>query len=160
MTGSLLADLALGPPDFAVAVEGQPVLDTAERSHMADVRSVLLPSAALFVVASTILVTLVAANRRNAWIWRAMARGSGALVVAGVVVGIAVLFFFDAAFLLFHLVFFPQGNFSFDPRTQRLTHLFPEQFWTETAIGIALVGLALAMIVTLIARRVASRLPN
>lgn len=67
-------------------------------------------------------------------------------------------FFFDAAFLLFHRVFFPQGNFTFDPGTQRLVQLFPEQFWTETAIGIAAVGLVLAIVVTLLARRRAAQL--
>ena len=59
---------------------------------------------------------------------------------------------------MFPLVFFPQGNFMFDPSVQRLVQLFPEQFWTETAIGIALVGLALALAVTVLARRRTTRL--
>ncbi len=155
-TGSILASLFFGPPDFAVALNGQPVLDAAERSHMVDVRTVLLGFGIVVAVAIVALVLIVAANRRNAWLWRAVARGSGALAVVGVVVGIAVLFFFDAAFEVFHLVFFPQGNFSFDPRTERLTQLFPDQFWTETSIGIAVVGLSLAVLVTLAARWQAS----
>lgn len=152
----MLAELAFGPGTFAVAVAGQPVLDAAERSHMVDVRNVLLPVAIIFGVAGALLLALVATNRRRAWLWRAIARGSGALVIAGVVVGVAVVFFFDAAFLLFHLIFFPQGNFSFDPRTERLTQLFPEQFWTETSIGIAVVGLAIAIAVALVARRLSA----
>lgn len=158
VTGSILADLFVGPPTFAAAVDGQPVLDAAERSHMVDVRYVLLPAMIVLGSAAVLLAMLVAVGRRQAWLWRAIARGSGALTVAGIVIGIAVVFFFDAAFLLFHLVFFPQGNFSFDPRTQRLTQLFPEPFWTETAIAIALVGLLLAAGVTLAARRRAARL--
>ena len=157
-TGSILADLFVGPPRFAVAVDGQPVLDTAERSHMVDVRSVLVPVTILFGVALAVLVALVAAYRRSAWVWRAIARGSSALVLVGIVVSVAVLFFFDAVFLLFHLVVFPQGNFSFDPRTQRLTQLFPDQFWTETSSAIAIVGLVIAVAVSLVARRQAARL--
>jgi hypothetical protein len=42
VTGSILSDLFVGPPNFAAAVNRQPVLDTAERSHMVDVRNVLL----------------------------------------------------------------------------------------------------------------------
>ena len=160
VTGSILADLYFGPPAFAVAVNGQPVLDGAERSHMVDVRTVLVPVTILFGVALAVLVALVAANRRSAWVWRAIARGSSAVVLVGIVVGVAVLFFFDAVFLLFHLVVFPQGNFSFDPRTQRLTQLFPDQFWTETSIAIAVVGLAIALAVSLVARRQAARLPG
>ena len=159
-TGSILADLYFGPPALAVAVNGQPVLDGAERSHMVDVRSVLVLVTILFGVALAVLVALVAANRRSAAVWRAIARGSRALVLVGIVVSVAVLFFFDAAFLLFHLVVFPQGNFSFDPRTQRLTQLFPDQFWTETSIAITIVGLAIAVAVSLVARRQAARLPG
>lgn len=104
------------------------------------------------------LVVVLAANRRRAWVWRSVARGAAALVIVAVVVGVAVVFFFDTAFLLFHRVFFPQGNFTFDPGTQRLVQLFPEQFWTETAIGIAAVGLVLAIVVALLARRRAAQL--
>lgn len=157
-TGSILADLFLGPPDFDVTVDGQPVLDAAERSHMLDVRFVLLAFVVVFLIAAAVLVAIVARNRRSARVWRAVARGSGALVIVGVAIGVAVLFFFDAAFLLFHLVFFPQGNFSFDPKTQRLTQLFPDAFWSETSIAIAVVGLAIALAVTTGARLVASRL--
>lgn len=155
-TGSILAGLFFGPSDFAVALNGQPVLDAAERSHMVDVRTVLLVFGIAVAISVVALAAIVAANRRSAWVWRAVARGSGTLAVVGVVVGVAVLFFFDAAFELFHLVVFPQGNFSFDPRTERLTQLFPDRFWTETSIGIAAFGLALAIFVTLAARRQAS----
>lgn len=154
---SILRDLFLGPPAFAVAVNGRPVLEAAERSHVADVRTVLVGFGIVVGMAAVALVAIVAANRRSAWVWRAIARGSAVLVLVGIVVAVAVLFFFDAAFLLLHLVFFPQGNFSFDPRTERLTQLFPDQFWTETAIGIAVVGLAIAIAVTLVARRLAVR---
>lgn len=157
VTGSILADLVFGPPEFAVAVNGRPVLDAAERSHMADVRTVLVGFGIVVGMASVALIAIVATNRRSARVWRAIARGSGALVLVGIGIAVAVLFFFDAAFLLFHLVFFPQGNFSFDPRTDRLTQLFPDQFWTETATGIAVVGLAIAIAVTLVARRSARR---
>ncbi|NJD29541.1 MAG: DUF1461 domain-containing protein [Chloroflexi bacterium] len=158
VTGSILADLFVGPPEFAVAVDGQPVLDAAERSHMVDVRNVLLPVTILFGAAVAVLAVLLATSGRRPWLWRAIARGSTALTVAGIVVGIALVFFFDAAFLLFHRVFFPQGNFSFDPRTQRLSQLFPDQFWTETSIAIAVVGLLAAIAVSVVARRQAARL--
>ena len=158
VTGSILADLFLGPPAFDATVDGQPVLDAAERSHMVDVRNVVLPALTTFGVAIAALAVLLATNRRRVWFWGAVAIGSGALTVVGIVVGLAVLFFFDAAFLLFHFVFFPQGNFSFDPRTQRLTQLFPDQFWTETSIAIAISALAIAAAVTLVARRRAAML--
>lgn len=63
------------------------------------------------------------------------------------------VFFFDAAFLLFCRVFFAQGNFTFDPRTQRRVQLLPDQFWTESATAATATALALAVVVTLVARR-------
>jgi len=157
-TGAILTDLILGPPDFAVTIDGEVVLGPTERSHMVDVRNAFLPLAGLLAVVTVALAAVLAVNRRRAWVWRAVARGSAALVAVAVIGGVAVVFFFDAAFLLFHLVFFPQGNFMFDPSTQRLVQLFPEQFWIESAIGIALVGLALALAVTVLARRRTTRL--
>ncbi|MFP5342106.1 MAG: hypothetical protein ACLGIJ_04140 [Candidatus Limnocylindria bacterium] len=42
VTDAILADLVLGPPDFDVSVDGTPVLNERERSHMPDVRSVFI----------------------------------------------------------------------------------------------------------------------
>ena len=158
VTGALLKDAVLGPPDFTVEVNGQPVLDAAERSHMVDVYRVMRVFEGVVGLAVLALVLIVWPNRRRGWVWRAIGRGAGTLALAGVVIGVAVLFFFDAAFLLFHLVFFPQGNFLFDPGTERLTQLFPDQLFSETSIALAVAGLAIALAVTLAARRRATRL--
>lgn len=157
-TGSLLLEVILGPPTFAVEVNGQAVLDAAERSHMVDVFNVMRTFESVVGLAVVGLVLIVWPNRRSGWAWRAIARGAAALALAGVVIGVAVVFFFDAAFLLFHLVFFPQGNFLFDPGTQRLTQLFPDQLFTETSIALAVGGLVIAVAVMLAARRRATRL--
>lgn len=158
--GSILRDVILGPPTFAVEVRGQPVLDAAERSHMVDVYGVMRAFMAVVGLAALALVLITRANRGRRWVWRAIARGGTVLALAGVVIGVAVLFFFDAAFLLFHLVFFPQGNFEFDPRTQRLPLLFPDQFWTETTMAIAVGGLVLAVAVAVLAGRRAEALED
>ena len=152
VTGAILADLFLGPPDFDVVVEGRPVLDAAERSHMMDVRALVLPFALALSLVVTALAAIVVRYRWQSWMWRAVARGSGLLALIGVAAGVVVLLMFDTAFLVFHLLFFPQGNFAFDPRIQRLTQLFPDQFWADTAMGIALVGLAIAVGAWLVAR--------
>ena len=158
VTGALLSDAVLGPPEFTVEVSGQPVLDATERSHMVDVYNVMRIFEGVVGLAMLALVFIVWTNRRSGWAWRAIARGAAALALAGVVIGVAVLFFFDAAFLLFHLVFFPQGNFLFDPRTERLTQLFPDQLFSETSIALVTVGLPIAAAVALAARRQVTRL--
>ncbi len=159
-TNAILKDVLIGPPVFAVEVAGQAVLDPSERSHMVDVYNVLRIFLPVVVLAGIAAAAIVVANRRAAWVWRAVARGGIALTVAGVAIGGAILFFFDAAFLLFHELFFPQGNFMFDPRTQRLPLLFPDQFWTETSAAIALAGVVVALMVWVVARRRAATLPS
>ena len=65
ITGSIVFDLVVGPPSFAVTVAGQPVLYAPERSHMADVRGVLLAFAAVVAIALAVLLVLAVPNRRR-----------------------------------------------------------------------------------------------
>ncbi|MEW6224474.1 MAG: DUF1461 domain-containing protein [Chloroflexota bacterium] len=149
VTDAILADLVLGPPDFDVALAGQPVLDEAERGHMRDVRTVFLGLYLAAAVGALVVVAafLVARGRSRARLWRRLSRTG--LAIAGVTVagGLLALVFFDAAFELFHRVLFPQGNWQFDPATDRLVQLFPQSFWVETsvAVGIAAIVLGLAL---------------
>jgi len=151
VTDSILVDLVAGPPDFDVRLDGAPVLGEAERSHMRDVRAVF---AGFYGVAAAGLAILVAlfwwSGRRAAgWAreraWRGVRLGAlalaGAVVVAGLVVAVA----FDAAFEVFHRLFFAEGSYLFDPRADRLVQLFPEQFWSETAIAVGALIMALAL---------------
>jgi len=73
--------------------------------------------------------------------WRAIAAGSGVLVLAFVIIGTLFLVAFDAAFTVFHQIFFLGGNWSFDFATQRMVQLYPIPFWQEatTALGILIV---------------------
>ncbi|HEX8939905.1 MAG TPA: DUF1461 domain-containing protein [Candidatus Limnocylindrales bacterium] len=153
VTGSILWDVVIGPPRFDVRVAGQPVLDAAERAHMVDVHRVLLRVGAVVLLALAVLLALGWRGRRDAWFWRGATWGAGVLAGLVVLVGAVFAVAFDQAFLVFHELFFPGGDFEFDPRTQRLVQIFPEAFWFETVLAIALGGLALAVAVALVARR-------
>jgi integral membrane protein (TIGR01906 family) len=155
VTGSILSDLIFGPPNFDVSVDGAPVLDARERSHMVDVRT-LLGRLGLIAVAAAICVAVVGlASRGRRWFWRAVAAGAGSLLGGVVVVGLAFTFFFDQAFELFHRLFFAPGTYLFDAASSRLVQLFPEQFWVETSLAMAAVSLALAAGVLVLAGRLA-----
>ena len=150
-TDAILADLVLGPPDFDVTIEGQAVLNERERGHMRDVRSVF---GALYIAAAAAAIVLIgayaASRTRPARFWGLMGRAGTAIAAGTVVLGGLALAFFDVAFELFHTLFFPAGSYRFDPGTERLVQLFPQQFWVEssTAVGIVVVaaGLGLAVI--------------
>ena len=155
-TNAILHDLVLGPPDFAVEVNGAPVLEERERSHMRDVRGVFGGFFALALVAAAGLVVLVAGARVRGHperAWRAIATGMKVLLVGIVVAGVIVTFFFDAAFEIFHRLFFAGGSYTFDPRTDRLVQLFPFDFWSETTLAVGGVIVVLAVLVWFAASR-------
>lgn len=157
VTGSILSDLVFGPPRFDAAVNGVQVLDPREVSHMVDVRNVLLSLGLLALIALVLLTGAGVAARGRWWFWWGVKAGAGFLIVGVVIVGAGFALFFDQAFLLFHDIFFAPGTFSFDPTTERLVQLFPDQFWSDTSVGIAVVVLGLAVAVFLVAGRLARR---
>jgi integral membrane protein (TIGR01906 family) len=154
-TDAILADLVVGPPDFEVMVDGQPVLNVRERAHMQDVRGVFIGFfAAAFVAAAGALV--IAARRHGdarRGSWRAVRGGAKGLAIALVVGGAFAFVAFDALFETFHRLFFAGGSYSFDPSTERLVQLFPFQFWQETAIAVGAVCIVVAVIVAAVTSR-------
>lgn len=155
-TDAILADLIVGPPAFDVEIDGRPVLNDRERSHMRDVRSVFFG----FFAAAAVLVAgalLIAGRRRDAAgrarTWRAVRRGALALIVGLVVVGGVALLAFDMLFEVFHTIFFPGGSYTFDPATERLVQLFPFRFWQESAIVVGAVAVVLALLLAIVAGR-------
>jgi integral membrane protein (TIGR01906 family) len=157
VTGSILSDLVFGPPDFGVAVNGSPVLDTRERGHMADVRNVFAALGLAAAAAWLVVIAGAVVSRLSPGFWRAVRAGSLALAVGVIVVGAAFGLFFDQAFELMHETFFPAGTYTFDPRTERLVQLFPTQFWMETSVALALAALALALGLAFASGRLARR---
>ena len=155
-TDSILHDLVIGPPDFAVEVAGAPVLEARERSHMRDVRGVFAGFGLIAVLSAVVLVGGVLGSRRMGHVeraWHAIGTAMRALIVGIVIAGAIATFAFDAAFELFHELFFPGGSYTFDPRTDKLVQLFPFDFWSETTIVLGVVIVILAVVVAWLAGR-------
>ena len=155
-TNSILADLVVGPPDFDVTVRGVPVLNERERAHMRDVRGVFAGFAVLAVLAAVGLVAAYVGARRLGHperAWSAIRSGARGLIVGVVVAGFVAFFAFDAAFEVFHRLFFPGGTYSFNPATDRLVQLFPDAFWSETTMAVGAVVLVLSLLVARFAAR-------
>lgn len=105
-----------------------------ERSHMYDVRTLhdnFKAAAYILVIASIPVIIFYGIS----WI---------SLSVVGVI-GIIMALFPSLFFDLFHRIFFPQGNYLFDPGSKLLT-LYPEAFFINLfllslIIGIVIYGL-------------------
>jgi integral membrane protein (TIGR01906 family) len=157
VTGSILSDLVFGPPRFDVAVNGTAVLDERERTHMADVRNLLLELGGLALIAALVMVIAGIGSRGAAWFWRGFRYGARLTIVGVSAVGLAFVILFDQAFALFHEIFFAAGTYSFNTQQEKLVQLFPDQFWSETSAGIAAGVLILALIALYVTGRLATR---
>ena len=160
VTGSLLGDLVLWRGDFGVTLDGAPVLKRPEIDHMLDVRGVFAGFFALVLAAAAVLVVAFRRLRgedSSAATWRAVASGARGLAIGIAMVGAFTLLAFEAAFEVFHRLFFSAGSYTFDPRTDKLVQLFPEAFWSETAVLVGVVVIAAAIATWWLARRRAAR---
>ena len=166
VTDSIVQDLVLGG-DFLVRSPACPplascpvstVLDTAEISHMRDVRGVFGGFAGA-VLASLVGLLIAAWRLRGSSgksrmaLWAAVRRGAAWLAILLVVLGVVAATAFDTAFTLFHEAFFPGGNWSFDPRTAKLVQLFPDQFWSDTTLAYGAAAIAVSILVAWLAGR-------
>ena len=161
VTNAILGDLVLGSGNFEVTADGGPrgipVLNDREQSHMRDVRGVFR-GFGLLALASLAVLWLAARRSRGAPVarqrlWRSVRRGAEVLAIGVAVAAGVALVAFDAAFEVFHRLFFAQGSFDFDPATDKLVQLFPDAFWSETTIAVGAVAFVAAWAVRWIARR-------
>jgi hypothetical protein len=116
-----------------------------EYRHMADVRDVFRGAETAGVLAVAVAAFRVVRTQRRAEALR-LVRDS-ALVAAGLVavVGLAAAVAFEPMFLLFHRVFFPQGNFLFPPESN-LIRLYPEWYWQGITAGVGGSFIAIALV--------------
>ncbi len=145
------------PPEQAISLlreqrmpaTDQPLFTANELSHMVDVKRLIdvlwrvqLVSGVL-ILGSLVILLANRATRRSAY----LALMFGGVLTTGLLLVMAffVLVGFDAFFVQFHEVFFPQGNWTFDYRDS-LIRLFPEKLWFDAGFMIAvstlLAGLA------------------
>ncbi len=146
-------ELLLGPGTWQlVAPGGGSFYDASEVQHLRDVRQLLWLT---FVVATLALVATLVVLERSAdrdEVLAAIGLGGATVVVVVIVVGVVGVLAFDPLFELFHEVFFPQGDWAFDPGHQRLVQLYPFAFWQVMAAALGLIMVGLGVLTVLAAR--------
>ncbi len=140
-----IAELVFGPATFAFpATPGGPrFYDAAEASHLRDASNLLHAFLALVAVGAIALFVTLVPRRRDPGAWRAVQGGAVALAAAFCAIGLFFAVAFDAAFTLFHEIFFPQGNWEFNVATERMVQLYPTPFWELITMTLAAVTLLL-----------------
>lgn len=164
VTTSIVGDLVFWTGDFDVRGFGpgrpgpEPVLNDAERGHMRDVRNVftgfwIVVLASIAVVAAGFRRARSGGTEARAAAWRSVRNGARTLAVLIAVAGAFALVAFDAAFEVFHRLFFSAGSYTFDPAQDRLVQLFPWAFWSEISIAVGAVVLVAAVATAIFAGR-------
>ena len=154
-----LGELVMGPGGFAFdGPDGQPFYDDDERRHLGDARLLL----GIFLLAGGIGIVAIGAalgawpDRRPA-VWAAVRHAGLATAIAVVLLGFVSLVAFDSLFTLFHQVFFPGGNWAFDPSSQRLVQLYPFRFWQIAAAALGSLVFILGLATWLLGRWMSGR---
>ena len=141
-----------GETGDATLEPGRQVFSADEYAHMADVRRVFGAfriAAASAAILGSVLILGVALRRRRAAVL--LIRDAGLAAAIGVAaIAIAAVVAFDPLFLVFHEVFFPQGNFLFGPESNLLA-VYPDQYWYGVALRIGLTFAAAMAVVGLAA---------
>jgi hypothetical protein len=119
----------------AISWGPDPIFTADESMHMADVRSVFRGAEYAAALALFVIVFRVQRASRQGGALRLVR--AGALTATGIVavIAVAAAVAFDPLFLLFHEVFFPQGNFLFAPDSN-LIRLYPEWYWQGITAGV------------------------
>lgn len=131
-------------------LNGNPIYNSREISHMADVRGVLQSVMRIwwFVVGLLILMgsTLWQTKERHVLV---AAIRSGGLLTSGMILSIAglAIFAWQFWFELFHLFFFNPGSWLFS-YSDTLIRLFPVEFWFDATLTFSLLSLSGAVLLT------------
>jgi hypothetical protein len=135
-----------GLSPYAPVSWGHAIFTADEYTHMADVRAVFRGAETAALLALVVAAFRLARAHRRGDALRLVR--AGAPIAAGMVaiVAIAATVAFDPLFLLFHEIFFPQGNFLFPPESN-LIRLYPEWYWQGITAGVGVSFIAAALLV-------------
>lgn len=148
-----MLDYCLGAEEFSTGV-----LRWSEsgKDHFTDVRVLFLLDLKALGISILLLIVLLIAMRLTAWrprrLWGrgpAFWAGAGLAVVFLIVGGLAALDF-DRAFVVFHALFFPgKDNWLFNPYTDEIINILPQEFFMNCAIlilAILILGCIILMV--------------
>jgi integral membrane protein (TIGR01906 family) len=129
--------------------DGTPAFDAHELRHMSDVRRLLLVLLALHAATLAALVGLAAVQRTRPLAVRALKAGSlwtlGLFALVGALLAVNDVWFLTG----FHTIFFEGSSWRFADE-ETLRRLFPDRFWSDTALLLG-AGAAVQAVAVLVA---------
>ena len=131
--------------------EDRDLFNQREVLHMRDVKRLVwgiyaLTALSVVYLAAAVVTGFLSHGRRFTEILaHRFLRGGGLTVGLVLAVGVFALVGFDALFLMFHQLSFSNDLWQLDPRTDYLLILFPQGFWFDATMRVALTSVAGAL---------------
>ena len=104
-----------------------------ELCHLTDVRILLGSSLLLAYVLMVISIVVITLARNTTFARRSLFIAGLTCLILPTVLGFFLTFFFQPTFVIFHEIFFPQGNWQFAPETLLISTL-PERYWQAAGL--------------------------
>ena len=136
-------------------IDGQQAYNSREVAHMADVRGAFgIVFSSWHVALFTLVLLALLLWLRGETEALASALAMGGWVTAGLVLAVAglVLLAWQVWFELLHRVFFAAGSWLFS-YSDTLIRLFPEEFWKDASLGVAVLSLIGGVLLAFLGRR-------
>lgn len=149
------------PPAFLADQKhgNDPLYSPAEVSHMQDVQNVFQVVWNVWRWALLLFVVCLALAFMEAG-WKSItpALKTGGLITAGLFafVGLSAVIAWQAWFVIFHRFFFVEGSWLFN-YSDTLIRLFPQQFWSDSALTVSSLSLLSGCLVTIFGRAVSPK---
>ena len=125
-----------------------------EVAHMKDVKQlvrgvyVLASASAVYLATMAVIGFALHRGRFVADLAKRLAWGGGLTLVLLIVFGLVALVGFDSVFLKFHQLSFANDFWRLDPRTDYLVRIFPQDFWFDATLWVAVRAIFGALILT------------
>lgn len=141
---------------------GELLYSESGKSHFEDCKILFDLNITVFLISFPIVVTLFILNKKKVieikklWGFNPSFYSAIFTILIPVIVGILAVIDFDTAFKVFHQIFFPgKSNWYFDPRTDQIIMVMPQEFFGSCAalIGASLLIITISIIVFEIIRK-------
>ena len=132
----------------------QDLFNDREVAHMKDVKQlvrgvyILALASAVYLAAMVVAGFAMQRGRFAAPLAKRALWGGGLTLGLLVLFGIVALVGFDSVFLKFHQLSFANDFWQLDPRTDYLVRIFPQDFWFDATVWVAVRAIAGAVVLT------------
>jgi integral membrane protein (TIGR01906 family) len=124
--------------------------------HFKEVKNVFISFDILLVI-SLIITTIGVWTSAKLKDFDLLKKTSRTLLVLPLVLMVAFVVNFDVSFVIFHKIFFPNGNWQFDPEFDPIINILPQEFFFHSAVFILILIIISSLVLALVYKKISSK---